>query len=141
MKTLHHLSFLLLLAIFGLLVGCTQSKKAEQEEEKTTGTEEATSEDQGWITLFDGTSTDGWRGYGKKTLPPAWEIVDGTLHIKGSGRGEAGAENGSDQKCLSCLRLFRRSLRTRARRPETICEPGVDRRDNFLFWHEPAFEE
>ena len=82
MKTLNQLSFLLLLAILGLLVGCTQGKKAEQAD--------------GWITLFDGTSTEGWRGYGKETLPPAWEIVDGTLHIKGSGRGEAGAEDGGD---------------------------------------------
>jgi len=93
MKTLNYFSFLLFLAVFGLLVGCTQSKKADQAEEQA---EEAVAEDNGWITLFDGTSTEGWRGYQKDSLPPAWSIVEGTLYIRGSGRGEAGAEDGGD---------------------------------------------
>lgn len=96
MKTLNHIGFLLLIAVFGLLVGCTQSKKAGQDEEQTTEAGEAAVEDEGWITLFDGTSTEGWRGYKKEGLPPAWSIVDGTLYIRGSGRGEAGAEDGGD---------------------------------------------
>jgi hypothetical protein len=96
MKTLNHLNFLFLLAVFGLLVGCTQSKKADQADEQTTEAEENVAEDDGWIVLFDGTSTEGWRGYKKEGLPPAWSIVEGTLYIKGSGRGEAGAEDGGD---------------------------------------------
>jgi hypothetical protein len=48
-------------------------------------------EDEGWITLFDGTSTEGWRGYNQATFPEkGWEVVDGTLHCIGSGMGEAG---------------------------------------------------
>jgi hypothetical protein len=50
----------------------------------------------GWKLLFDGESAEGWRGYGKETFPAAWEVTDGTLHIQGSGRGEAGAEEGGD---------------------------------------------
>lgn len=49
-----------------------------------------------WITLFDGNSFEGWRGYTKETLPSAWTIEDGAIKINGSGRGEAGAEDGGD---------------------------------------------
>ena len=47
-----------------------------------------------WITLFDGTSFDGWRGYNRTDMPTAWTIEDGAIKINGSGRGEAGAEDG-----------------------------------------------
>ena len=32
-----------------------------------------------WIYLFDGTSTEGWRGYNAEVLPPGWTIKDSTL--------------------------------------------------------------
>jgi hypothetical protein len=35
--------------------------------------------DSGWQTLFDGTSTEAWRGYQMDSFPAAWEIVDGAL--------------------------------------------------------------
>ncbi|HZL09776.1 MAG TPA: DUF1080 domain-containing protein [Prolixibacteraceae bacterium] len=50
----------------------------------------------GWQLLFDGTTSNGWRGYNKTEFPTGWEIVDGTMHCIGSGTGEAGAENGGD---------------------------------------------
>lgn len=48
------------------------------------------------ITLFDGKTFDGWRGYNREDVPGAWTIEDGCLKIQGSGRGEAGAKNGGD---------------------------------------------
>ncbi|MCX6952542.1 MAG: DUF1080 domain-containing protein, partial [Verrucomicrobia bacterium] len=33
----------------------------------------------GWTLLFDGKTTNGWRGYGNKPIA-GWDIVDGTLH-------------------------------------------------------------
>ncbi|MEO8199794.1 MAG: DUF1080 domain-containing protein [Gemmatimonadota bacterium] len=33
----------------------------------------------GWRLLFDGRSTDGWRGYRKTTMPEGWKVIDGTL--------------------------------------------------------------
>lgn len=50
----------------------------------------------GWQLLFDGKTSNGWRGYNKKEFPKGWEVVDGTLHCIGTGKGEAGAENGGD---------------------------------------------
>lgn len=35
----------------------------------------------GWQLLFDGKTFNGWRGYRQPTLPPGWEIVDGTIHV------------------------------------------------------------
>lgn len=34
---------------------------------------------EGWRLLFDGVSTKGWRGYGKKDMPKGWAAVDGAL--------------------------------------------------------------
>jgi len=56
----------------------------------------------GWILLFDGESTEGWRGYGKDSFPESgWVIEDGALKVQGAGTGEAGGEGGDilfDQK-------------------------------------------
>lgn len=87
MKTLKLIFVLALAAAF---VSCGPGKEKKSAEKKS-----AEAEDEGWVTLFDGTSTDGWRGYGKATFPEqGWEIVDGTLHCIGSGRGEAGGQGG-----------------------------------------------
>ena len=50
----------------------------------------------GWVLMFDGKTSNGWRGYSKESFPGAWEIVDGTIHMVGSGRGEAGDAEGGD---------------------------------------------
>jgi len=50
----------------------------------------------GWITIFDGKTFNGWRGYGRADVPKAWIIDGGAIHIKGSGEGEAGAKDGGD---------------------------------------------
>ncbi|HVH67898.1 MAG TPA: DUF1080 domain-containing protein [Gemmatimonadales bacterium] len=33
----------------------------------------------GWRLLFDGKTTDGWRGWKMDTLPSGWQVVDGAL--------------------------------------------------------------
>ena len=50
----------------------------------------------GWVLLFDGTTSEGWRGYKKDNFPSAWQVVDGTIYMTGSGRGEAGDKEGGD---------------------------------------------
>ncbi len=52
--------------------------------------------EEGWVLLFDGKTTNGWRGNNRPDFPKGWEVVDGTLHCKGSGQGEAGAHDGGD---------------------------------------------
>jgi hypothetical protein len=40
----------------------------------------ATGNKDGWITLFDGTSTKGWHSYGHNTVGDIWQIQDGALY-------------------------------------------------------------
>jgi len=69
------------------IVACSKNKGQKELLNKLTEEEKT----EGWVLLFDGKTTKGWRGYNKETFPQVgWEIVDGTLHCIASGRGEAG---------------------------------------------------
>ncbi len=50
----------------------------------------------GYYVIFDGTSTNGWRGYGKDALPSRWTIEDGCLKFSGTGTGEGQTGEGGD---------------------------------------------
>ena len=76
-------------AVFATSCGSKGKPAKEGEEAKKTAT---VTESEGWVDLFDGKSTAGWRGYNKSAFPEkGWEVVDGTLHCIGSGAGEAGS--------------------------------------------------
>lgn len=46
----------------------------------------------GWELLFDGETTDGWRGYTDDSFPDkGWSVTDGTLRVQGSGGGVDGS--------------------------------------------------
>jgi hypothetical protein len=92
--------------VMGISCKGGQKKSDEAAEEKEAvveavveaGPNELTPEEKeaGWKLLFDGETSQGWRSVNKETFPEGWEIVDGTLHCIGSGRGEAGSEKGGD---------------------------------------------
>lgn len=89
--------------VFGMSCQNSQKNTAQEPEEKaaveeTAGPNELTQAEvnDGWVLLFDGQTSDGWRGVNKTTFPTGWEVADGTLHCKGSGQGEAGANDGGD---------------------------------------------
>jgi hypothetical protein len=88
---------------FIFAIGCTggQNRNAGENEEKSAQQARHNELDQqeideGWKLLFDGKTSEGWRGVNKEHFPEGWEIVDGTLFCKGSGMGEAGARDGGD---------------------------------------------
>ena len=71
--------------VIGLATPCLSQDKAKK----------APAKDDGYVSIFDGKTTTGWRGYNKPTFPKeGWDVVDGCLHCIGSGTGEAG--NGGD---------------------------------------------
>ena len=50
----------------------------------------------GWRLLFDGKTTEGWRGYKTEKMPPGWKVIDGTLVRVSGGAGGKGAGGGDD---------------------------------------------
>ena len=61
----------------------------------------------GFITLFDGKTMNGWRGYNKDTIPGRWSIdKDHTLKLTGGGEGEAQDNTGGDLIFASKFKNF-----------------------------------
>lgn len=48
-----------------------------------------TKNDEGWVSLFDGKTTNGWHTYGKSEAGKAWEVSDGTLHLNVEGKDKS----------------------------------------------------
>jgi len=84
MKKLLIIPLLMTALIASSCASCNNNKKQVQEE------------DPNIVVLFDGETFEGWRAYNGTDIPGAWTIEDGAIKINGSGRGEAGAENGGD---------------------------------------------
>jgi len=109
MKT-RNLRFLLIFVFIAFLSSCNSNPKSKETNTKGEKTleklesgnvaENNTLTDKekqdGWVLLFDGKTSKGWRGYKEDHFPGGWEVIDGTLHCKGSGRGEAGNKEGGD---------------------------------------------
>lgn len=68
--------YLLLASLLILSISCKERKDSHKEAGQSQMANQPKSE---WIHLFDGTSLNGWRGYGMDTLPPGWTIKDSTL--------------------------------------------------------------
>lgn len=92
---------IMLIFISSILTSCGEKKKTSEENQDspiaeadlvTTVNELSHKEkEEGWVLLFDGKSTKGWRGYDKDSFPAkGWVIEDGSLKVLGTGSGEAG---------------------------------------------------
>jgi hypothetical protein len=51
---------------------------------------------EGFVLLFDGKTTDGWRGYNMDKMPPGWQVIEGVLTRVAGGAGGKGAGGGDD---------------------------------------------
>ena len=101
--------FCLALGALVALVSCGSStKQATEETEENAAPAYSTMDkeqvdlskfkvdDEGYIVLFDGSSREGWRGYGKDEVPTRWSIDDGCLKFSGTGTGEGQQGDGGD---------------------------------------------
>lgn len=73
-----HLFFLA--ASFLFAVSCKSTKIGGSAEPNTLSKAELK---EGWVLLFDGKTSEGWKGNNKSHFPTRWQIVDGTLHFPG----------------------------------------------------------
>ena len=44
----------------------------------------------GYVTIFDGKTFAGWRGYGKTYMPSKWKVQDGAIFFDSKAQGEGG---------------------------------------------------
>ncbi|MDH6356676.1 DUF1080 domain-containing protein [Parabacteroides sp. PF5-9] len=75
-----------------VFTACGGGKSSESTSTETT----TTKADEGWISIFDGKTFEGWRGYNKTSVPSKWTIEDGAIKFNGSGGGEAQDGDGGD---------------------------------------------
>lgn len=100
---MRQLFYLFIAVMFLGLAACNTAPKKEEGEKEAETTEVAaevvttpntlTDQEQkdGWILMFDGESTTGWREYDAEAFPEkGWSIEDGSLKCSNSGMGEAG---------------------------------------------------
>ena len=93
----------------GVFASCGGQKKANAPEEQKVALTYSKSlkaaetdslnlpvDENGYITIFDGETFNGWRGYGKDRVPSKWTIEDGCIKFNGSGGGEAQDGDGGD---------------------------------------------
>jgi hypothetical protein len=80
------------LPILALVIAASSCKARSQPPQPpasstATGQNALTSEEKaaGWLLLFDGQSTTGWRNYGKQTISDGWKVEDGALTRTGAG--------------------------------------------------------
>ena len=53
-----------------------------------TGASMGSSDDEGFVSLFDGKSLEGWQRYNGSKPGAQWVVEDGVLHLKGGGGGD-----------------------------------------------------
>jgi hypothetical protein len=82
------------LAFIGLLAGLLIAGCSAQDQDNTLSSKE---KKEGWKLLFDGQTTNGWRGYNSAEMPAAWKAVDGTLMSSGEG-GDIGGDVITNEK-------------------------------------------
>lgn len=75
------------LTLAAVLLCITGTACAQSTPQPTAGPNTLTTaeQDAGWQLLFDGETTDGWRGFRVDTAPSGWQVVDGTLSRVGGG--------------------------------------------------------
>ncbi len=94
MKAVNGILVGTILLFVSVACGSRGGQKDDETRKKDTVTTAVLTEnpaDEGFVDIFDGKTSTGWRGYNKQEFPKGWEAVDGTLHCIGSGAGEAGS--------------------------------------------------
>ena len=88
-------SGILVLTMMVIIFSCGQTKPkdamglyAEVDKSASPNTLTAKEQKEGWKLLFDGKTTDGWRGYNMKIFPDCWAIEDESLTMNSKGAHE-----------------------------------------------------
>jgi uncharacterized protein YceK len=93
--------WVIVLSVITALAGCgTVMAQARSQEDSAShqppNTLSAQEKADGWKLLFDGRTTNGWRGYKMNAMPPGWQVIDGAMVKVKPGEGGKGAGGGDD---------------------------------------------
>lgn len=81
------------------LLACNSSTQKEEAAADSAAATEPTgtvSTDSGWVSLFDGTTLNGWHSYGKSAPGKAWIIDSGAIKLNASAKNDYQTEGGGD---------------------------------------------
>jgi hypothetical protein len=88
-----------LLAV-ALLAGCSSTKKTQSggDMAQTTsgGSLSKEEQDAGWVSLFDGSTLNGWHSYGKSQPGQAWKVDNGAIHLDAASKSSYQTNGGGD---------------------------------------------
>src|SRR3954467_8572405 len=78
-----------------LFYSCSSSRKSSVSEQPNTLTQKERND--GWVLLFDGTTTNGWHTYNQNVVTKNWKVVDGALEmdttVKDDNAGDIATDN------------------------------------------------
>ena len=86
-------SFISWVLAVAVIQSCGSAKNASVNMQANTLTNQERQD--GWMLLFDGSTTNGWHTYGKNNVGAAWKVVDGSLYFdttKTNGKREGGGD-------------------------------------------------
>jgi hypothetical protein len=92
MRNSKWLMAVIVLAAFGCSPdNSTESEEIAEEVVVPDNSLTETEKDEGWMLLFDGENTDGWRAFNGTSFPDGWVVEDGALKALGKG-GDIGGD-------------------------------------------------
>ena len=68
--------------VLGLAIGCSSQRVADER-----ASCESCCTDDGYVSLFDGRTLDGWRNWGSESISSGWKVEDGALTRAAEGAG------------------------------------------------------
>lgn len=68
-------------AVFAMAATNSSEKRSSGKNNHQQNTLTESEKNDGWISLFDGKTTNGWHTYNKEKAGSAWRVVDGALHL------------------------------------------------------------
>ena len=81
-------SSIMVAALFASAVSCTSGNSSSAGSTQTAKGQacpnDGIPEGGEWITMFDGKTLNGWRGYCRQDVPQGWVVEDGSITYKGT---------------------------------------------------------
>lgn len=93
----------------------------------------------GWVLLFDGKTSKGWRGYNMDKFPESWEIVDGTFSMTSRG-GEENSQSIITEKVYKNFAFSAEFKLTKGANSGIIFQVKEDPKYNYAYETGPEYQ-